>query len=130
MKASLSEANRKPDPADADYATRKDTYQYNPNIDKIINMLKGNINLIFSNGDLSEVNAVLDNQVRPSPAKPGMIAPDDVWVQAGSTGLDPKQTSFFQTFQIQTKIVKAQIEIVASKQVVFKDMKIGSTEAA
>jgi len=95
-----------------------------------MNQLKGNVNLIFSNGDLSEVKAVLDNEVRPSPAKPGMIAPDDVWIPAGPTGLDPKQTAMFQTFQIQTKIVKAQIDIIATKQVVFAGMKIGSTEAA
>lgn len=130
MKAALSAANKKPDPTDADYQARKDTYQFNPNIEKIINMLKGNVNIIFSNGDLSEVKGVLDAEVRPSPARPGMIAPEDVWVPAGPTGLDPKQTSTFQTFQIQTKIVKAQIEIVAAKQVVWKDQKIGSTEAA
>jgi len=58
-----------------------------------------------------------------------MIAPDDVTIPAGPTGLDPKQTSFFQQLQIQTKIVKTQIEIVAEKQVIFKGDKIGSTEA-
>jgi large subunit ribosomal protein LP0 len=130
MKACLTEANRKPDPSDPDYAERKDSWKPNPNIEKIMLMLRGNINLIFSNGDLSEVKAVLDKEVRPSPARPGMIAPDDVIIQPGPTGLDPKQTSVFQTFQIQTKIVKAQIDIVAAKQVVFKDQKIGTTEAA
>lgn len=58
-----------------------------------------------------------------------MIAPDDVWVPAGATGLDPRQTQFFQTLQIQTKIVKAQIEIISNKQVIFVGDKIGSTEA-
>jgi large subunit ribosomal protein LP0 len=98
MKASLTEANRKPEPSDEDYEERKDKYVFNPNIEKIINQLKGNVNLIFSNGDLGEVKAILDAEVRPSPARPGMIAPDDVIIPAGSTGLDPKQTSFFQTF--------------------------------
>lgn len=130
MKAALSELNRKPEPTDADYEERKDTWQPNPNLEKIMNQLKGNTNLIFSNGDLSEVKSVLDNEVRPSPARAGMMAPDDVTIPAGPTGLDPKQTSMFQTFQIQTKIVKAQIDIIAPKQVIFKDTKIGSTEAA
>jgi len=58
-----------------------------------------------------------------------MVAPDNVTIPAGPTGLDPKQTSFFQQLQIQTKIVKTQIEIVAEKQVIFKGDKIGSTEA-
>lgn len=58
-----------------------------------------------------------------------MLAPKDVSVSVGPTGLDPKQTGFFQTLQIQTKIVKGQIDIVAEKQVVFKDTKVDSTQA-
>merc|ERR1711985_82932 len=102
MKASLSAANKKPEEGDEDYEERKDTYEYSENIDKIISQLKGNTNLIFSNGDLGEVKAVLDKESRPSAAKPGMIAPIDVHVPEGPTGLDPKQTAFFQTLGIQT----------------------------
>ena len=129
MKAALTEANRKPEEGDADYAEKKDTYVHNENIEKIIGQLKGNINLIFSNGDLGDIKQILDEEIRPSPAKPGMIAPDDVWIPSGPTGLDPKQTSFFQNLQIQTKIVKAQIDIVADKQVIFKSEKIGATQS-
>ena len=35
------------------------------------------------------------NQVG-APARVGLIAPDDVVVPPGNTGLDPSQTSFFQ----------------------------------
>lgn len=77
-----------------------------PKAEKIIQQLKYNINVIFSNGDLGEVKAILDKEERPSPAKTGMIAPSDVHIPIGPTGLDPKQTSFFQTLQIQTKIMK------------------------
>merc|ERR1712147_406664 len=129
MKAALSAANKKPEEGDEDYEERKDTYKYNENIEKILMQLKGNTNLIFSNGDLGEVKAVLDKESRPSAAKPGMIAPSDVWIRSGSTGLDPKQTSFFQNLNIQTKIVKAQIDIVQDKQVIFTGDKIGGTEA-
>ena len=107
MKAALSAANKKPEEGDEDYEERKDTYKYNENIEKILMQLRGNTNLIFSNGDLGEVKAVLDAESRPSAAKPGMIAPIDVTVPEGPTGLDPKQTAFFQTLGIQTKIVKA-----------------------
>merc|ERR1711990_231945 len=130
MKASLTAANKKPEEGDEDYDERKDTYEYSENIEKIISQLKGNTNLIFSNGDLGEVKAVLDAESRPSAAKPGMIAPIDVTVPEGPTGLDPKQTAFFQTLGIQTKIVKAQIDIIKAKQVVTKGDKIGGTEAA
>jgi len=90
MKAALTAANTKPEKGDADYEERKDTYVHNENIEKIIGQLKGNINMIFSNGDLGDVKTILDEEIRPSPAKPGMIAPDDVWIPSGPTGLDPK----------------------------------------
>jgi len=130
MKASLNAANRKPEEKDEDYAERNATWAPNANIDLIIAELNGNTNLIFTNGDLGEIKDVLDKNVRPSPAKSGMIAPANVSIPAGATGLDPKKTSFFQTLQIQTKIVKAQIDIAVSKQVIEKDEKINSTQAA
>ena len=130
MKAALWDANRPCNEADEDYEERKKTYVYSVNMDKIYNQLKGNTNLIFTNGDLSDVKAVLDAEVRPSPAKAGMIAPDNVTIPAGPTGLDPKQTAFFQNLQITTKIVKAQIEIVAPKQVITAGDKIDGTQAA
>jgi len=99
-------------------------------IDKVIGQLKGNTNLIFTNGDLADVKTILDQEVRESPAKAGMTAPKDVFVPVGPTGLDPKQTGFFQTLQIQTKIVKGQIDIIAEKQVIFVDTRVDSTQAA
>jgi len=106
MKSALKHANTKPVEGDDDFEERKDGWVYNPNLELIITQLKGNTNLIFTNGDLSEVKEILDTEVRESPAKPGMTAPKDVSVPVGPTGLDPKQTGFFQTLQIQTKIVK------------------------
>ena len=95
-----------------------------------MNLLKGNTGIIFSNGDLSEIKKIIDANAREAPAKVGAIAPDEVWIRAGPTGLDPKQTSFFQQLQIQTKIVKTQIEIVADKKIITAGMKIEATHAA
>jgi len=90
MKSALTHANTKPVEGDEDYAERKDGWTFNPNLEKIITQLKGNTNLIFTNGDLGDVKTVLDQEVRESPAKPGMTAPKDVTVPVGPTGLDPK----------------------------------------
>lgn len=124
MKASLNSKMKKPEEGDWDYAERKDHYKPCPELDKLVNLLKGNTGLIFSNGDLSDIKKIIDEQVREAPAKVGILAPDDVWIRAGSTGLDPKQTSFFQGLNIQTKIVKTQIEIVADKKVITAGTKV------
>lgn len=105
MKAALTKKNTAPLETDADFAERKG-WEFSPMVDKIIGQLRGNTNIIFSNGDLAEIKGILDEEVRESPAKAGMLAPKDVSVPAGPTGLDPKQTAFFQTLQIQTKIMK------------------------
>jgi len=60
MKAALTHANTKPEEGEADYEERSKTWEFSPNIEKIVNQLRGNCNLIFSNGDLSEVKAALD----------------------------------------------------------------------
>ena len=129
MKAALMHANTEPKEGDEDFEERKVNWKYNENIDKIVLLLKGNINVIFTNGDLGLVKQILDEEIRPSPAKAGMIAPADVTIPAGATGLDPKQTSFFQNLQIQTKIVKAQIEIMSAKQVIVEGQKIDTTQS-
>ena len=130
MKSALNKCNTAPDPKDEDYEERNNGWAFSPKIDKVIGQLKGNTNLIFTNGDLADVKTILDQEVRESPAKAGMTAPKDVFVPVGPTGLDPKQTGFFQTLQIQTKIVKGQIDIIAEKQVIFVDTRVDSTQAA
>ena len=89
-----------------------------------------NTGLIFTDGDLSGIKAIIDKQVREAPAKVGMFAPADVEVKAGPTGMDPKQTSFFQALKIQTKIVKGQVEIVNPVVVINEDDKISAGQSA
>merc|ERR1711957_445503 len=67
-----------------------------PHLEKILTQLRGNTSIIFAKGDLLEVKAALDSQVREAPARVGSIAPKDVTIKAGPTGIDPAQTSFFQ----------------------------------
>lgn len=101
-----------------------------PHYQLVSNEMTLNTGLIFSNGDLSEIKAVLDSQVREAPAKIGGIAPADVVIPPGPTGLDPKQTSFFQALNIQTKIVKSQVEIVTEVKVISAEDKITPGQAA
>eukprot|EP00352_Strombidinopsis_acuminata_P005077 CAMPEP_0176360046 /NCGR_PEP_ID=MMETSP0126-20121128/16837_1 /TAXON_ID=141414 ORGANISM="Strombidinopsis acuminatum, Strain SPMC142" /NCGR_SAMPLE_ID=MMETSP0126 /ASSEMBLY_ACC=CAM_ASM_000229 /LENGTH=277 /DNA_ID=CAMNT_0017715173 /DNA_START=203 /DNA_END=1036 /DNA_ORIENTATION=+ len=130
MKSCINHLMSEPVEGDEDYDERKDTWKARPELEAVIRQLSGNTGIIFHNGDLTDLKDILDAQVREAPARVGSLAPDDVWVRSGPTGLDPKQTSFFQNLSIQTKIVKGQVEIVNDVQVVFKDEKVTNSQSS
>lgn len=89
----------------------------------------GNVGFIFTNGDLKEVREkILANKVA-APARAGAIAPIDVYVPAGNTGMEPGKTSFFQALGVPTKIARGTIEITADLKLVKKADKVGASEA-
>jgi len=53
MRAALAELARKPEEGDENYEQKIADYVERPQIDKIINQLRGNISLIFTNKDLT-----------------------------------------------------------------------------
>eukprot|EP00850_Spirogloea_muscicola_P023065 SM000326S12433 [mRNA] locus=s326:100925:102824:- [translate_table: standard] len=93
-------------------------------------LLVGNVGLIFTKGDLKEVSEEVEKYKVGAPARVGLVAPVDVVVPPGNTGLDPSQTSFFQVLNIPTKINKGTVEIVAPVELVKAGDKVGSSEAA
>jgi len=95
----------------------------------ILDHLVGNVGIIFTKGDLSEVRSAIADFKVGAPARVGLIAPNDVIVPAGNTGMDPSQTSFFQVLNIPTKINKGTIEITADVHVVRVNEKVGASEA-
>jgi large subunit ribosomal protein LP0 len=86
--------------------------------------------LIFTKGDLKEVSEEVAKYKVGAPARVGLVAPIDVVVQPGNTGLDPSQTSFFQVLNIPTKINKGTVEIITPVELIKKGDKVGSSEAA
>jgi len=88
-----------------------------------------NVGLLFTHDDLSEVRDVILSQKVSAPAKAGAIAPIDVVVPAGDTGLEPTQTAFLQALNIPTRINKGQIMILNPKQVITAGEKVGPSEA-
>lgn len=131
LKASLADLMAEPDKKlHEDYEERLASWIARPQLVHVKEQLRGNTGLIWTNGDLSAIKAILDGQVRGAPAKVGSIAPKDVIVPAGPTGMDPKQTGFFQALNIQTKIVKAQIEIVNPVTVIMGGDKVNASQAA
>lgn len=58
-----------------------------------------------------------------------MVAPIDVTIYPGPTGMDPSQISFFHALQMSTKINKGQIEITKEFKVCTTGKKVGNSES-
>jgi len=102
----------------------------NAQYEKLLPHVKGNVGFVFTNGDLKEIRGeILSNRVK-APAKAGAIAPIDVFVPAGNTGMEPGKTSFFQALGVPTKIARGTIEIINQVHLVKEGTKVGASEAA
>ena len=108
-----------------EYCERKGDNTWMVMHDKLV----GNVGIVFTTGELSEVRAKIAEYVVPAPARVNSIAPLDVVVPAGPTGMEPSQTGFFQVLNIATKINKGAIEILSDVTVVQKDEKVSSSAA-
>ncbi|GJR90639.1 60S acidic ribosomal protein P0 [Tanacetum coccineum] len=107
----------------------KNSNQNNLGVQDSIRQGIGNVCLIFTKGDLKEVNEEVAKYKVGAPARVGLVAPVDVVVPPANTGLDPSQTSFFQVLNIPTKINKGTVEIITPVELIKKGDKVGSSEA-
>lgn len=90
---------------------------------------KGNVGFVFTNNDLKEIRQkILANRVK-APARAGGVAPDDVYIPAGNTGMEPGKTSFFQALGVPTKIARGTIEITTDLKIVEAGSRVGPSEA-
>ncbi|KAJ1677308.1 ribosomal protein P0 (A0) (L10E), partial [Spiromyces aspiralis] len=97
--------------------------------ERLLGYVRGNVGFVFTNDDLKTIrDLVIVNRVR-APAKAGAIAPLDVSVPAGNTGMEPGQTSFFQALGIPTKISRGTIEITQDVHLIVAGEKVGASEA-
>jgi len=101
----------------------------NPEYERILPHVKGNVGFVFTNGDLKATrDKILSNKVA-APARAGAVAPADVFVPAGNTGMEPGKTSFFQALGVPTKIARGTIEITTDLKLVEAGSKVGASEA-
>ncbi|KNH05013.1 60S acidic ribosomal subunit protein [Perkinsela sp. CCAP 1560/4] len=99
--------------------------------EKVVNegSLVGNLGILFTNEEFDSVQTIIKNNRIQAPARVGSIAPLDVVIPAGNTGLEPGTTSFFQALQLNTKIVKGAVEIVTEKRVLTAGDKVDNSTA-
>jgi len=100
-----------------------------PEYERLLPFVKGNVGFVFTNGDLKTIrDKILANKVA-APARAGAVAPADVYVPAGNTGMEPGKTSFFQALGVPTKIARGTIEITTDLKLVEAGTKVGASEA-
>jgi len=100
-----------------------------PEYERLLPHVRGNVGFIFTNSDLKEIREkILSNRVA-APARAGAVAPADVYVPAGNTGMEPGKTSFFQALGVPTKIARGTIEITTDLKLVEAGGKVGASEA-
>ncbi|KDQ56963.1 hypothetical protein JAAARDRAFT_35562 [Jaapia argillacea MUCL 33604] len=101
-----------------------------PHLERLLPHVKGNIGFVFTSDDLKDIRGIITANKVAAPARAGALAPKDVFVAAGNTGMEPGKTSFFQALGIPTKIARGTIEIVSDIKVVTAGTRVGPSEAA
>lgn len=99
-------------------------------LENLIDIVKGNSGFCFTKTDVAEIRELIVTTTQVTTgAKSGSIAPVDVWVPAGPTGMEPTMTSFFQALGIPTKINRGQIDITDKQKLVEKGAKVNLSQA-
>jgi large subunit ribosomal protein LP0 len=100
-----------------------------PELERLLPHVRGNVGFVFTNQDLKAIREkILANRVA-APARAGAVAPLDVFIPAGNTGMEPGKTSFFQALGVPTKIARGTIEITTDLKLVEAGTKVGASEA-
>ncbi|CCK70136.1 60S ribosomal protein uL10 KNAG_0D03900 [Huiozyma naganishii CBS 8797] len=100
-----------------------------PDYEKLLPFVRGNVGFIFTNASLKDIKDVIVANKVAAPARAGAVAPEDIWVTAVNTGMEPGKTSFFQALGVPTKIARGTIEIVSDVKVVEAGTRVGPSEA-
>jgi large subunit ribosomal protein LP0 len=98
---------------------------------KLLSMVGGNVGFVFMPVNVApeELCGELTRDKVIRPAKAGMVAPCDVYVNPGPTRCSPETTSMFQTLGFTTKIQSGQVQILSRLRVVTAGEKVTQSAA-
>jgi len=102
----------------------------NPMLERVRNVLKLNLAIVFTNDNLSEIRDIIVNNKVAAPARAGQVAQCNVVVPAGNTGMEPTMTSFLQALNIPSKITKGSIEILSPVDLIFQGDRVEASQCA
>jgi len=109
---------------------RKLEEQGKEELEKVRQVCKLNVALVFTNGDLKELCEKIQQNKMPAAARAGALAQSDVIIPAGPTSLEPTMTAFLQALNISSKISKGNIEILNETHLLHKGEKVDASSAA
>lgn len=98
-------------------------------LESIKGQLAGKVGFIFTDAPVFELKPLIEANKLQVCARVGQIAPVDVSIPVGPTGMDPSQISFFHALSISTKIQKGQIEIVKEFKVCETNTRVTNSQA-
>ncbi|RLF16983.1 MAG: 50S ribosomal protein L10 [Thermoprotei archaeon] len=105
----------------------KEVSNEKPGLEKLIDYLKGQNIFIFTNMNPFELQRVLEKNKVSRPARAGDIAPEDIVVPAGNTGIPPGPImSKFSEFKVPVRIEEGSIVIIRDTVVAKKGEKINA----
>lgn len=102
----------------------------NKKLENLLPLINGNVGFVFTQDSITDVRDIITSNKRPAMAKAGVVAPVDVFVPAGPTGMEPTHTAFFQSLNIATRIMRGQIEITTDVHLIVKGEKVGASQAS
>jgi len=88
-----------------------------PELEKLLPLIKDRVALVFTHESVSTLKPKIESFTVPCRAKVGQVAPVEVVIPAGPTGIDPSDIKFFHALKVATKIFRGQIEITNKKEV-------------
>lgn len=124
VRKALKFVTQAPDENSADYEDHKKWTQ-DERLLALEPLMKTNVGLIFSNEPYTDLRKKIEAEVIKMPPRTGVMAPCDVSIPAGPTGIDVGKIDLFHKLNISCKTVKSAIEVAKEIKIIFKDKQVG-----
>lgn len=124
IKKALKFKTKEPEPSSKDYEDHKNWTQ-DTRLEALEPLMKNNVGLIFSEDSYIELKQKIEAETISMPARTGIIAPCDVVIPAGPTGIEVGKIDLFHKLNISCKTVKSAIEVVKEVKIISKGEKVG-----
>ena len=115
---------------EVEYKEYLDKYPERPELKGIYQELKGKFALVFSDKTYMELKPLLEAERIQMAAKAGILAPNDVWIRSGPTGIDPGKIGDFHRLDVQVKTARSAIEVTKDFKLCSKGEMVSETVSA